>query len=97
LLSMIETWLQSDVSDNPVHRGDLERALAGIRARTLLIPARSDLYFTEADIRADAGLIPGCQVAPLISAWGHRAGNPLKSPADAEFLRSMVHKLLQEG
>ncbi|MFN9271251.1 MAG: alpha/beta fold hydrolase [Planctomycetaceae bacterium] len=96
LLSMIDTWLQSDVSDNPVHRGDLERALAGIRARTLLIPARSDLYFTEEDILADAGRIPGCQVATLVSPWGHRAGNPAKSPADAEFLRSMVQKLLRE-
>jgi homoserine O-acetyltransferase len=94
LLSMIETWMQSDVSDNPVHRGDLVAALASIRAQTLLIPARSDLYFTEEDIRADAALIPRCEVAPLISDWGHRAGNPLKSPADAEFLRSMVHNLL---
>jgi homoserine O-acetyltransferase len=94
LLSMIETWMQSDVSDNPVHRGDLVSALASIRAQTLLIPARSDLYFTEEHIRADAALIPRCEVAPLVSDWGHRAGNPLKSPADAEFLRSMVHNLL---
>jgi homoserine O-acetyltransferase len=94
LLSMIETWLQSDVSDNPVHRGDLDAALSAIRARTLLIPAQSDLYFTEEDIRADASRIPGCQVATLVSDWGHRAGNPVKSPTDAEFIRSMVHKLL---
>lgn len=95
LLSMIETWIQSDVSDNPVHRGDLVAALASIRAQTLLIPSRSDLYFTEEDIRADAALIPRCELAPLISDWGHRAGNPLKSPPDAEFLRSMVHNLLR--
>jgi homoserine O-acetyltransferase len=95
LLSMIETWIQSDVSDNPVHRGDLVAALAGIRAQTLLIPARSDLYFTEEDIRADAAHIRRCEVAPLVSDWGHRAGNPLKSPPDAEFLRSMVHNLLR--
>ncbi len=94
LLSMIETWLQSDVSDTPRHRGDLDAALGSIRARTLLIPAQSDLYFTEEDIRADAARIPGCEVATLVSVWGHRAGNPLKSPPDAEFLRSMVHNLL---
>lgn len=96
LLSMMDTWLQSDVSDTPEHRGDLDAALGGIKAQTVLIPARSDLYFTEADIRADAARIPGCQVATLVSPWGHRAGNPVKSPADAEFLRGVVHKLLRE-
>ena len=95
LLSMIETWIQSDISDNTVYHGDLQQALRGIRAQTLLMPGRSDLYFTEDDCRLEAQHIANCRVEPLISAWGHRAGNPLKSPADAEFIRNAVRELLQ--
>ncbi len=95
LLSMIETWIQSDISENSVYNGDLQQALRSIRARTLLMPGRSDLYFTEEDCRLEAEHIANCSVEPLISAWGHRAGNPLKSPADADFIRTAVHELLQ--
>jgi homoserine O-acetyltransferase len=96
LLSMIETWIQSDISENSVYDGDLQQALRSIRARTLLMPGRSDLYFTEEDCRLEAEHIANCSVEPLISAWGHRAGNPLKSPADADFIRTAVHELLQK-
>ncbi len=94
LLSMIETWIQSDISDNSVYCGDLSRALQGILARTLLMPGRSDLYFTEEDCRLEAQHIAKCRVKPLISPWGHRAGNPLKSPVDADFIRDAVRELL---
>ena len=92
---MIETWIQSDISDNAVYHGNLHEALCGIQAKTLLMPGRSDLYFTEDDCRLEARHIANCQVEPLISAWGHRAGNPLKSPVDAEFIRNAVRELLQ--
>ena len=95
LLSMIETWIQSDISDNIFYCRDLQQALRSIRATTLLMPGRSDLYFTEDDCRLEALHIADCRVEPLISAWGHRAGNPLKSPADADFIRNAVHELLQ--
>jgi homoserine O-acetyltransferase len=93
---MIETWIQSDISENSVYDGDLQQALRSIRARTLLMPGRSDLYFTEEDCRLEAQHIANCCIEPLISAWGHRAGNPLKSPADADFIRTAVHELLQK-
>jgi homoserine O-acetyltransferase len=60
------------------------------------MPGRSDLYFTEDDCRLEAQYIASYRVEPLISAWGHRAGNPLKSPADADFIRNAVHELLQQ-
>jgi homoserine O-acetyltransferase len=94
LLAMIETWIQSDISDNTVYHGDLQQALHSIRAQTLLMPGRSDLYFTEDDCRLEAQHVANCRVEPLISSWGHRAGNPLKSPADAEFIRNAVRELL---
>ena len=42
-LSMIATWLHSDISDNDRYDGDVTRALVAITARTLVMPASSDL------------------------------------------------------
>jgi homoserine O-acetyltransferase/O-succinyltransferase len=94
LLSMLETWYRSDVSDNDQHRGDLASALGSIRAKTLIIPCDHDLYFTVDDCRAEAALIPGAELRVLSSIWGHRAGNPVRSPADAQFLKAAVAEML---
>ncbi len=94
LLSMIETWKRSDISDNEVYRGDLSKALGSLRARTLIMPGRSDLYFTEEDSRREAAQIPNARFLPITSVWGHRAGNPVKSPADAKVIRTAISELL---
>jgi homoserine O-acetyltransferase len=94
LLSMLDTWYRSDVSDNDRHRGDLAAALGSIRAKTLVVPCDHDLYFTVDDCRAEAASIPGAELRVLSSLWGHRAGNPSRSPADAEFLKEAVAQLL---
>jgi homoserine O-acetyltransferase len=94
LLSHIATWQAADISANDRHRGDLVKAISAVRARVLLVPARSDLYFREADIRAEASHLGDVRIASLESPWGHRAGNPVKSPADRAFLRSRVRDFL---
>lgn len=94
LLAMIDTWLRSDISDNPVYGGDLDRALGAIRARTLIMPGSHDLYFTPEDSLADARRIPGAEYRPIPSLWGHRAGNPSKNPTDQAFLRTALSELL---
>ena len=94
LLSMIETWKRSDISDNEIYAGDLPRALGSIRARTLIMPGSHDLYFTPEDSLAEARLIPNSQYRPIPSVWGHRAGNPIKNPEDQRFLKSAIAELL---
>ncbi|HVU86144.1 MAG TPA: alpha/beta fold hydrolase [Pirellulales bacterium] len=94
LLSMIETWKRSDISDNDRFGGDLRRALASIQARTLIMPSATDLYFTAADAQAESQHIPHAQFRSIPSIWGHRAGNPLKNPADAAFIKAAVAELL---
>ncbi|MDP1798460.1 MAG: alpha/beta fold hydrolase [Planctomycetaceae bacterium] len=94
LLSMIETWQRSDISDNELYCGDLSRALRSIRASTLIMPGRSDLYFTEEDARREAAQIPQARFEPITSVWGHRAGNPSKSPADHDVIKSAIAQLL---
>jgi homoserine O-acetyltransferase len=96
LLSMIETWKRSDISDNDIYRGDLDRALGAIRARTLIMPGSTDLYFTAEDSQREAGRIPNALFRPIPSIWGHRAGNPLKNPDDERFIAAAVNHLLSE-
>ena len=92
LLAMLCTWIRSDVSRK--HR-DLPHALGSIRARTLVMPSRTDLYFTPEDCAEDAALIPQATLSEIPSIWGHRAGNPYQNPEDARFIRDAVSQLLE--
>jgi homoserine O-acetyltransferase len=94
LLAMLHTWLGCDVSTLPEHGGDLARALGSIRARVLVMPSATDLYFTLEDCAADAAAIPGARLLTIPSIWGHRAGNPYQNPEDARFIRNAVQELL---
>jgi homoserine O-acetyltransferase/O-succinyltransferase len=94
LLAMIETWLCCDVSDNPIYQGDYRRALGSIRAKTVVMPGTTDLYFTPEDCALEAELIPNAAYYPIRSVWGHRAGNPYQNPEDEAFIRSQISTLL---
>jgi homoserine O-acetyltransferase/O-succinyltransferase len=94
LLAMIDTWLQCDLSDNPIYQGNYHQALASIQAQTLVMPATTDLYFTPQDCEAEAKLIPQAKYRPIPSIWGHRAGNPYQNPEDEAFIRQAIHTLL---
>lgn len=96
LLSMLETWMRCDLSDNPIYEGRYEQALASIQARTLVMPASTDLYFTPADCQAEAARIPRALYRPLVSIWGHRAGNPYQNPEDEALIRAAVQELLAD-
>lgn len=94
LLSMLETWKRSDISDNDTYGGDIERALSSITANTLIMPSATDLYFTPTDSAAEAEHIPKSVYLPIPSIWGHRAGNPAKNPTDEKFIARAVQELL---
>ncbi len=94
LLSMIETWMRSDISDNPIYRGDLSAALGAITARAIVMPSTTDLYFTVADSAAETKSMPNAFLRPIRSIWGHRAGNPAQCPEDEAALRDAVAELL---
>jgi len=97
LLAMIDTWLHCDVSDNPHYRGNYQAAMSAIQAKTFVMPATTDLYFTPEDCAAEADLIPNAEYYPIQSIWGHRAGNPYQNPEDAAFIRSKIQTLLKTG
>jgi homoserine O-acetyltransferase len=95
LLAAIDTWLHCDISNNPTYQGDYRRALRSIKAKTLVMPATTDLYFTPEDCKAEADLTSDAEYLPIPSIWGHRAGNPYQNPEDEMFIRKAVGKLLE--
>lgn len=97
LLAQLDTWQHGDISACAQYGGDLDAALAAIRARVLLMPGATDLYFRVEDNRRElARLVNARQPAlqPIPSAWGHRAGNPHANPRDRDFLEQQLRDLL---
>ncbi len=49
LYAQAVTWAEADISNNDLYHGDLPAALSAIRAKVLLLPSETDLYFRVAD------------------------------------------------
>jgi homoserine O-acetyltransferase len=90
LYAQLRTWDAADISANELYDGDFEAALRAIRARVLLMPGATDLYFRTADNEAELPFLASASLRPIPSIWGHRAGNPVVSPEDATFVREAV-------
>ncbi len=95
LYAQLRCWEAGDISANPLYKGDLAAALRAIRARVLLLPGATDLYFRVADNEAELPHLRDAQLRPIPSIWGHRAGNPMQNPVDAHFLRDQVRGWLE--
>ena len=85
-LAQLRCWDAGDIADD----GDLGAALRQIRARVLLMPSETDLYFRVADNEAELPYLAQGILRPIPSIWGHRAGNPIANPVDARFIRDAV-------
>jgi len=94
LYAQAMTWYHADISASPVYGGDLVAALEAIRARVLLLPSRTDLYFRVADNAAELPHLEVGELRPIPSIWGHRAGSPEGIPDDLAFLTAAVHDWL---
>ncbi|QHI98951.1 alpha/beta fold hydrolase [Xylophilus rhododendri] len=94
LLAQFWTWQHGDISANPLYGGDLPKALASIRARTLLMPGDHDLYFQVDDHAFEMQHLRNAVLRPIPSIWGHRAGNPANQPEDRAFIEQQVNELL---
>jgi homoserine O-acetyltransferase/O-succinyltransferase len=90
LYAQLRTWDAADISANARYDGDLAAALRAIKARVLLMPGATDLYFRSADNEAELPFLAAAALRPIPSVWGHRAGNPIANPADMVFIRNQV-------
>ncbi len=92
--AQLVTWYNGDISANDLYGGNLPRALEAIRARVLLMPSETDLYFRVADNAAELPHLKQGELLPIPSIWGHRAGSPSVIPEDTAFLKKAVRRWL---
>ncbi|WP_422032546.1 alpha/beta fold hydrolase [Reyranella sp.] len=96
LLAQLFTWQNGDIAANDLYRGDLQMALSGIKAKVLLMPSATDLYFQTDDNREELPYLKYGKLVEIPSVWGHRAGNPRDNPQDAAFIDAQVEALLND-
>lgn len=95
LLALLKTWQLGDISIVR-HGGDLGACLAGIKARGLIMPCQTDLYFTPEDCVAEGvHLKESARVVVIPSTRGHMAGTGA-NPEDDAFINGQVWKFIEE-
>lgn len=76
MLTMLYTWQAGDCSNQEPYNGNFEAAMKAIKAKALVLPGKTDLYFppedSEYEVECMAPSIGKCEVFPSI--WGHWAG-----------------------
>lgn len=99
LLVMIQTWQNGDVSKQEPYNGDFKKAMASIQAKTLVLPAKTDLYFPPEDSEYEvASMKPGVGKLDIFpSIWGHWAGGPGDSKEDVEWLDGQLGRFFAEN
>lgn len=96
LLAKIWTWQHADISDNGLHRGDFKRALRSIRARAIVMPCSTDLYFVPEDNAAEVQAMPRAELRVFASPWGHAVGSPGRVPEFQRALDDAAAELLRD-
>ncbi|RKP47686.1 alpha/beta fold hydrolase [Pararobbsia silviterrae] len=94
LLGMLWTWQNGDISHNPLFGGDLVKALSAIKAKAIVMPSSTDLYFPVADNEFEVKHMPNAELRVVETSWGHFAGGPGTSPDDIEVLDQALKELL---
>jgi homoserine O-acetyltransferase len=93
LLAMLWTWQHADISANAVYQGDFTAALRAIKARAIVMPGNTDLYFRVRDNELEVEQMPNAELRPIPSIWGHVAGMGV-NPPDNEFIDVTLKELL---
>ncbi len=85
-------WQYHDVGGTPGFDGDVERALASIRARVLYMPGLTDMYFPITDAEYERRFIPDVDYRPIPSLLGHTAG-----AGPTEFERTFIIEAIRDA
>ena len=83
------------MGDTPGFDGDVEKALASIKADVLYMPCETDMYFPLATFEYEAQFIPSVTFEPIRSIWGHLAGSGI-NPEDNKFIHDQIKSFLED-
>ena len=95
LLAMLATWQAADISADLRFDGDIEKALAAITAKAIVMPCRTDLYFPPEDSEIEVANMPHAELRVIPSVWGHMAGGGI-NPEDVHFINAALEDLLAQ-
>ena len=90
---MLWTWQHADITANARFNGDFAGALQAIRARAIVMPSETDLYFRVRDNQLEVAQMPNAELRPIPSIWGHAAGLGV-NPVDNGFIDAALNELL---
>ena len=91
VIAQIWTWLNGDISAQPLYDGDFGKALGAIKAKAIVMPAETDQYFPPVDNAAEVALMKNAEMRVIPSILGHFA--PF-NPADQQFIDAALSDLL---
>ncbi len=94
LLHMLWSWQKGDISANAAYGGDIEKALGAIRARAIVAPCSTDLYFPPEDNAIEVGHMPNAELRVFESPWGHCVAVPGERPDFTRFIDGCISELL---
>ncbi len=94
LLAKLWTWKNGDISANETYAKDFRKALAAIRARAIVVPCSTDLYFPPEDSAIEVEHMPNAELRVYDSPWGHCVATPGRDAAFNAFLDDCVGELL---
>ena len=96
LLAMLYAWQQADISNNSLYGGDLARALGAIEARTIVMPASTDLYFPPEDSALEVAQLRRGELRVIETDWGHVAGGPDRNQLATASIERALRDLLSQ-
>jgi homoserine acetyltransferase len=95
LLCLLRTWQDGDITKyHPEDGGDLSKTLGRIKAKGLIMPSRTDLYFPPEDSMEEVKHLRDGKLVIIESIWGHLAGGGGGTKEDCEFIKTEVGKFL---
>lgn len=93
LAAALATWAGADLA-RATGAPDLAAALARVTARVIAMPCDTDRYFTLEENGFETAAVPGAELRPIRSPFGHCAGAPGRVPAATSAIEAAARELL---
>jgi homoserine O-acetyltransferase len=95
LLCLLRTWQDGDITRHYLEdEGDLSKTLRRIKAKGLVMPGRTDLFFPPEDSTEEVKHLKDGKLVIIESVWGHLAGGGESTEVDREAIVKEVREFL---
>ncbi len=96
LLALLWTWQNGNICLYYTEdENDLAKTLGRIKARCLVMPARTDMYFPPEDNEEEVKHLKHGEFRCIETPWGHLAGGGSGRKADTEYIIKEIKSFLQ--